>query len=345
MLRVHFTAGDIARLRVAATPDPLWEISNSFQMLIDRDSLLVFGQWRRRVRPRLIRDGAALLAALLPSRGYTPDFLTPDLGGYPDLESAVDTVLRTPKATLRGDLTRLVASPVRPSPPPSTTGLRALAGGEPEALHDLGTALHGYYRRALDEFWPHICAQVAADGALRARAVLTGGAEGLLASFEPVMRWRPPVLEVDYPVDRELRLEDRGLLLQPSFYCVRRPVMLAAPSPGRTPVLVHPIQHVLGWAQGPDAASAGASLGNLMGRTRAAILEDVVTGRTTGELAERFGISGSAVSQHTAVLRRVGLLLSMRRGKYMLHTTTPAGLALLNGAFRAPAHDHWTDSV
>ncbi|MCN9244836.1 hypothetical protein NGF19_29340 [Streptomyces sp. RY43-2] len=176
MLRVHFTAGNIARLRVAVTPDPLWEIANSFQILIGKDSLLVFDQWRSRVRPRLIRDSAALLTALLPPRGYSPDFLTPDLGGCPDLESAVDTVLRTSKTTLRGDLTRLVASPVRQKPPP--TGLRALAGGEPEALHDLGTALHGYYRRALEEFWPHICAQVTADGALRARAVLTGTLHG-----------------------------------------------------------------------------------------------------------------------------------------------------------------------
>jgi hypothetical protein len=35
----------------------------------------------------------------------------------------------------------------------------------------------------------------------------------------------------------------------------------------------------------------------------------------------------------------------MRRGKYMLHTTTPAGLALLNGAFHTPPDKHWTDSV
>ena len=33
MLRVHFTADDIARVRVAAAPDPLWEITNSFQVL------------------------------------------------------------------------------------------------------------------------------------------------------------------------------------------------------------------------------------------------------------------------------------------------------------------------
>ncbi|CAM5272203.1 HTH arsR-type domain-containing protein OS=Streptomyces griseorubiginosus OX=67304 GN=DWG14_00121 PE=4 SV=1 [Streptomyces griseorubiginosus] len=55
----------------------------------------------------------------------------------------------------------------------------------------------------------------------------------------------------------------------------------------------------------------------------------MVTGRTTGELAARFGISGAAASQHTAVLRRAGLLLSVRRSRYVLHTITQVGIALL----------------
>ncbi|GAA1915950.1 hypothetical protein GCM10009716_26550 [Streptomyces sodiiphilus] len=42
-------------------------------------------------------------------------------------------------------------------------------------------------------------------------------------------------------------------LLQPSFFCVRRPVTLA--SPELMPVLVHPVEHTLGWASEPGAAS------------------------------------------------------------------------------------------
>ncbi|MDQ1023341.1 DNA-binding transcriptional ArsR family regulator [Streptomyces umbrinus] len=333
MLRVHFTADDIARVRVAAAPDPLWEIVNSFQALIREENALAFGEWRRIVRPRLgPADG--LLAALLPPRGYFPDFLTPDLGGSLGLESAVDTVLGTPRADLRGDLARLVASPARPRPLPAEA--RALAEGTLEAVQRLGAALHGYHRRALAAFWPHIRAQVDADRAVRARAVLGGGTDGLLASLRPVLRWQPPVLEADYPVDHELRLDGRGLLLQPSFFCSRRPVTLAVPAPDRTPVLVYPIQHTPGWALMPGATGRDGGLGALLGRTRAAILQDVVTGRTTGELAERIGISGAAVSQHTGVLRQAGLLLSVRRSKHVLHTITPAGLVLLEGAPHTP---------
>ncbi|MGW0561714.1 hypothetical protein ACWDZ4_14150 [Streptomyces sp. NPDC003016] len=38
--------------------------------------------------------------------------------------------------------------------------------------------------------------------------------------------WRPPVLEVDHPVGRDLQLEGRGLLLIPSYFCWRRPITL-----------------------------------------------------------------------------------------------------------------------
>lgn len=333
MLRMHFTADDIARVRVAAAPDHLWEITNSFQVLISRDDMPAFADWRRLVGPRL-GPADRLLTALLPSRGYSPDFLTPGPGG-PELESAVDTVLSTPRAVLRGDLAVLADSPSRRRRP-LPAAVRALAGGEPEALRRLGSALHAYHRRALAPFLPHIRAQVDADRAARARAVMDGGTQGLLASFRPVLRWKPPVLEADYPVERELQLEGRGLVLQPSFFCSRIPVMLAAPSPDLTPVLVYPIQHTLGWARQRSAAERDADLGLLLGRTRAALLEDVVTGRTTGELARRLGISDAAVSQHTAVLRRAGLLLSVRHRRHVLHTITPAGLALLDRPRGAP---------
>ncbi|MFF0012673.1 ArsR/SmtB family transcription factor [Streptomyces sp. NPDC005374] len=326
MLRVHFTTDDIARVRLAAGPDPLWEICNSFQVLAGQDAPLQFGDWRRTVRPRLL-PAHGLLAALLPPRGYTPDFLTPDLGGSHDLERAVDTVLRTRRTALHRDLSTLAASPRRSRPLPSEA--RALADGEPPALRRLGAALHGYHQDALAPFWTRIRAQVDADRALRTRAVLRDGTDGLLASFRPVLRWRPPVLEADYPVDRELRLDGRGLLLQPSLFCLRRPVTLAAPD--LPPVLVYPIQPALGWARPPGRSAPGEDVAALIGRTRAAILEDVVTGRTTGELAQRLGISGAAASQHTAVLRRAGLLLSVRRGRHVLHTVTPVGLALLEG--------------
>ncbi|MFJ3895444.1 ArsR/SmtB family transcription factor [Streptomyces sp. NPDC090083] len=325
MLRVYFTPDDIARVRVAAGPDHLWEIVNSFQGLFEGGDTVSFGLWRQLVRPRLGGPADLLLAGLLPGRGYFPDFLTPTPCNGRELAAALDTVLGTSHTALHRDLALLAASPHRRRPLPDLA--RSLADGEPEAMCRLGTALHGHHRRAIAPFWPQIRAQVDADRAARARAVLAGGTDGLLASFRPVLRWRPPVLEADYPVDREVRLAGRGVVLQPSFFCTRRPITLACPAADWTPVLVYPIEHTPDWMS--SGSRHGTELGALLGRTRAAILEDVITGRTTGELAARFGISGAAASQHTAVLRRAGLLLSVRRSKYVLHTITQVGIALL----------------
>ena len=105
-----------------------------------------------------------------------------------------------------------------------------------------------------------------------------------------------------------------------------------------TPVLVYPIQHTLGWARVrlPRHLGARQRTGSAHrphpGR-RAGRGHD---GRTTGELAERLSTSAQDVSYHTAVLRRAGLLTSVRRSKNMLHTITPAGRTLLGGPQGAP---------
>lgn len=53
MLRIHFTAEDIARTTLAAEPDPLWEVLLSLHMLQVEDGPLAYGAWRQRMRRRL----------------------------------------------------------------------------------------------------------------------------------------------------------------------------------------------------------------------------------------------------------------------------------------------------
>ncbi|MFI8075565.1 hypothetical protein ACIF85_43520 [Streptomyces sp. NPDC086033] len=196
MLRVQFAPEDIAGVRVAAGPDHLWEIVNSFQGLFEGGDALSFGPWRQLVRPRLGGPADRLLSGLLPGRGYFPGFLAPTPGNGRELAAALDTVLGTSHTALRRDLVLLAASPHRRRPLPDLA--RSLADGEPEALRRLGTALHGHHRRAIAPCWPQIRARVDADQAARARAVLAGGTDGLLRASVPccagVRRcWRPTV--------------------------------------------------------------------------------------------------------------------------------------------------------
>ncbi|MEV1055024.1 winged helix-turn-helix domain-containing protein [Streptomyces sp. NPDC049887] len=321
MLRIHFTGEDLARVRMAARPDVLWEAILSFHRLRDRRGATVFGEWRTETRARLNGE-TRLLAALVPQRGYFPDFLTPP-EALEGLEEGLEAVRATPVRRLGAELALLAAE----RPHSVLTGrLAGLAEGADGPMDRLVGALRSYHRSAIEPYWPHVQAAVEADRAVRGRALLDGGADELLASLPPMLRWRAPVLEADYPVDRELRLEGRGLLLQPSYFCRGTPVVRR--DPDLPPVLVYPVTHTgspVTWERD------GLSLGRLVGHTRSAVLQSIGSGCTTSELARRAGVSLASASQHACVLREAGLVVTLRNGNAVLHTMTPLGTALLRG--------------
>ncbi|MGW7412810.1 ArsR/SmtB family transcription factor [Streptomyces sp. NPDC054863] len=308
MLRIHFTGEDLARVRLAARPDALWETTLSFHRLRDRRGGRVYGDWRAQARARLGRGGSRqLLASVVPARGYFPDFLTP-AEGVQGWEDGLAALRATPDNRVAGELA-LLNRRFEESP----------------RLGALVDALGDYHRAAVAPYWPHVQARVEADRAARGRAFLDGGADALLASLPPVMRWRSPVLEAVYPVDREVHLAGRGLRLQPSFFCQGAPVMLY--DPGLPPVLVYPVEH----ATPRTPTGGGPYLGRLVGHTRSAVLRAIDHGCTTSELARRAGVSLASASQHACVLREAGLVVTLRHGSAVLHSLTPLGAALLRG--------------
>ncbi|MFD3514468.1 ArsR/SmtB family transcription factor [Streptomyces sp. NPDC058657] len=316
MLRIHFTVEDLARVRLAARPDALWETVLSFHRLRDRRGGRVYGQWRTEARTRLGgggRKARQLLASMVPERGYFPDFLTP-VEGVDGWDDGLEAVRATPEDRVAGEVA-LVGGGAKDAPP----------------LGALADALGDYHRAAVAPYWPHLHARVEADRAARGRALLDGGADALLTSLPPVLRWRAPVLEADYPVARDVHLDGRGLRLQPSFFCQGAPVMLYDPK--LPPVLVYPVAHT------PPAAPATVSspyLGRLVGQTRSVVLRAIDHGCTTSELALRAGVSLASASQHACVLREAGLVVTLRHGSAVLHSLTPLGAALLRGG-AAPA--------
>ncbi|MGW7295091.1 ArsR/SmtB family transcription factor [Streptomyces xiamenensis] len=317
MLRIHVTGEDLARIRLADRPDPMWETVLSSLRFRDRRGPASYGRWRGQVRGRL-RALPHTLRALIPLGGYFPDFLTPVTTG-PDWEERVDRLRSTPRRQLRAEMLTLDAESAVALP----GWVRDLADGERETLDKVAGDLDRYYRSAVAPpgIWSAVQTQVDADRALRIRHLTSGGIEGLLHGLRPVLRWESPVLEADYPVPRELRLDGRGLLLIPSFFCWRHPVTFYDDGPN--PVLVYPIQHTAMTLPG------SAALGRLIGATRARVLRCVGHGATTGDLARRAGISAASASEHAGVLREAGLVMSVRRGNEVLHTLTPLGTELL----------------
>lgn len=319
-LRLHFTAKDLSRVQVAKGPDPLWEIVLSTTALAGIRGRAVFGPWRAQARSRLRElpgHQARLIRYLAPPVGQFPDFLTPPQTA-PDLAIGIDTVLSTPARRLRHDLS------VLPGPP---GWARPLTDADPAALTTLGDALYGYYQAALSPVWPRVQALAVADRARRARALLDHGVHGLLHSLRPTLRWSPPLLEADYPVDRDLHLAGRGLLLLPSVFCPRTPVTYI--DADLSPVLVYPITPPPGWCANPSDHVRGDALARLLGPSRAAALRVIEDGCTTGELARRTGLAPPTVSEHTMVLREGNLIVSSRYRNTVMHTLTPLGIALL----------------
>ncbi|GII75353.1 transcriptional regulator [Sphaerisporangium rufum] len=326
MLRIHFGFEDLARTRLAPGPDVMWELVLSLQLLQNRQGAVVFRGWRDHARRRL-GGQAGPLATLAPDSAYFPDFLTPPVrGGH--LEESLDTVLSTPRRRLREELGVLARAQRLPG------WCARLADGDLETTHRLARAFRAYHAAVIEPYWPAVQAHVAADRARRSHAVVNEGAEALLSDLGPSMRWRSPVLEADYPVDRDLHLDGRGLLLVPAFFCWRTPVTLV--DPGLPPVLIYPVSHEI--TSGPDEPDTGSAaprtLHALIGGTRARVLGSIEDGCTTTELARRAGTSVPSASQHAATLRDAGLITTQRLGGQVLHSLAPLGDALLLGAAR-----------
>ncbi|MFF7969463.1 ArsR/SmtB family transcription factor [Streptomyces sp. NPDC007903] len=322
VLRIHFTTEDLLRTKVAPGPDPLWEAILSANLLGNRDGQAVFNSWRAQTRAELrhLAPGyARLVRCLAPPHSDFPDFLTPPEGIH-GLKAGVEAVLATPTQRLRTELAVLPALP---------TWIRPLAEGDLDAITTLSHALLGYHRVAIGPYWPQIRALTEADRAVRARSLLDGGADGLMHGMRPTLRWKPPVLEADYPVERDVHLDGRGLLLIPSVFCWRTPVTLI--DQALDPTLVYPVSRGAEWWTGVRTGQAAHRvLAGVLGPGRALILRMVEEGCTTGELARRTGLAAPTASRNATALREAGLIASLRTANTVTHVLTPLGTALLN---------------
>lgn len=302
MLRIHFTELDLARTRLAAAPDPLWELASSLHRFQTRRGRWAYAQWHRAAVPRLReRELGGIVRRLLipacPRASYFPDFLTPREGSE-GLDAGLDAVLATPRQRVLRELSRV--EPVGVDQP----SLLRLADAEERGM--LVKALRAYHEAVIEPYSE--CMQDLIDGerVVRARALLEGGIDGLLRSFAPEMRWRPPVLELVHHVsDRSVHLRGRGLLLIPSYFCWHNPVTVAHAELPQ--VLVYPLQHPR--PHEPRSREDSPTLRALLGSTRAVMLAGCAVGATSSELARTTGMSPGSVSFHTRALRDAGLIL------------------------------------
>jgi DNA-binding transcriptional ArsR family regulator len=323
-LCIHFTDADIARTRLKLEVDLMWELVSSAQVLQHKDGALSFGPWRRRVRERAGRDADLRMAlhtmvTVAPHAAYFPDLLTPaqDISG---IDEGIETVLSTPPRRLREEIGR-----IHPTAGSAPSWLGDLARGKAAALRHLRQALRVYFRSAIEPHLPVIEEGLRSDAADKVQHYLHDGPEGLLGSLGRATRWDPPVLSVDYPLDRDLYLDGRGLVLIPCYFSLHHPVALA--DSRLRPVLTFPIRTESRLLAGGHAG--GDHVTALLGATRASILRSVIGGSTTTRLARLVGVAPATVSHHTGVLRDAGLITTDRHENFARHLITPLGLQVL----------------
>jgi DNA-binding transcriptional ArsR family regulator len=326
MLRIHFTTADLAQTRVAPQPDPLWEIALSMHVLRSRDTDPLLEGWKLS-STELIRSTDGLMPKLAipfilnPPIGYFPDFLTP-AAGRNGIDAGLQAILATPTRQLKAEIAMLCDSN-----PAVTSTIDDIARGHPQALTHLGAALRKYHDTMLAPHWTHISAAVEADRALRGRQMLDEGPAAVLDGLAPRARFRGNALELlHFRRSRDVFLDGRGVTLVPSYFKETSTLMVLA-NPSLAPVIVYPVH--------PDARitidGRRLALDALIGRSRAAVLEQAAAGANVSDIARRLEISQPNASKHLAVLRAAGLLIAVRERNTTRHVLTPTGHTLLNG--------------
>ncbi len=315
MIRIHFSAGDLARVTFPAEPEPLWEAALAARALGDRAIPPVARRWRREVAP-LIRPSMHPLFKLIGPSGQFPDFLTPEVP-TPGLEPAVSMLMETP-----AEVVREVLEPHLP--PDIDLFMRGLLAGAPESRRALGNAVREFHQDVLVPCGVELERRYGADLALRSRALLQHGVDGMLTGLHPDIDWDSPVLTthgIGPGPTLDVDLAGRGLLLYPSSLTAE---CLVLDVPNRRPILVYPC------ADPPSEDEVDVdALAELLGRTRAAVLRSLTASASTTQLSRRTGISLASASEHARVLRNAGLITTHRTSGTAHHSLTPTAHRLL----------------
>ena len=317
MIVYRFGSEDLLRTRFAVSP--LFEVQASVVVLRDPGAHSVHLPWVRAARERLAGFDWSMLDALIPDRGYAPDFSAPPpRTPLPDVAEELERVRATDPAQVRREL----AWRFEGHEPPAIA--RPLIDDAERGLHALVDEIAGYWERALAPWWEHIRAVLEADIRHRARRLAEGGALELFAGLHPDVSWRDGALVVNRPYDAEVELAGRGLQLVPAAF--GWPGIGAMYDPPWQPALIY-APHGVGdmWAPVQDSGA----LADLLGGRRARILAGLDAEASTTELARRLSASPAGISEHLGVLRRAGLVRSRREGRSVLYSRTATGDALI----------------
>lgn len=307
--RIRLDAMDVANARFAVSPG--MEAARAVRRLrsttedvpLHRAMLARIGAG---VDPRVIE----LLGTLVGRRGLTADFVCQPGASTPD--EVADGIASTPLALLRADLERTERWAPGSLPRRWTRDIAT-------ARREVARAWASFWEHGMAGEWPAIRRVLDADVAARARAMADVGAIAVVTDLSPRLRWEGTTLVRTgsrFPERADCR--GRGLRLSPTVLgWPRGGLVTDAPWPT---TVYYPARNATAEA---ETGSGGPAV-ELLGRTRAAILEHVRVPARTGDVAEALGISPATASHHLGVLARASLITTTREGRESWHARTPA---------------------
>ncbi|MFH8768358.1 DUF5937 family protein [Streptomyces sp. NPDC017958] len=314
-VEIRFTAASVAKVRFALSP--LGETVLALRILLGTGGHAVHEPWVRGARPLLAGERELpLLRALIA--GPLPSFLFPvPQERLPSMAAELEVLRATEEVFFRREYAAVLGIPQEAAP-------------EPEAvLPRLAAALHRCHELVVAPHWARMRAVLEADIGRRALTLVDGGVQALFAELHRDIAWDGGQLVVHgrrtphsvWTVDTG----GHGLVLLPSVF--NWPHVGVDKSPLTAASIRYPAVGVgLLWEPPPPTL---AGLVPVLGRTRTALLTALAEPVTTATLAERLGITPSAVSQHLGALRGAGLVTTQRRGRTALHLRTLRAARLL----------------
>lgn len=318
VIRIELGSEGLARTRFAVSP-----LHTVTQLLYGlRQNPRVVGRpWQARAAEVLSARRLGLLAAVAgggPS-GYAPDFLAPEPSGYePSLDEQLHLVACTSMERVRAEMTCAINGHPWASGPgsaPSVMLACAADWGEQRLAARLADELDQFCRMAISPQWSRLRAQMEADIRARTDLIARRGYGAMISGLAPTTRWRDGGFDLALPYQGQLTAT--AVVLIPGLFSARPLHSLSAGDlpGGQTPLIVYPGHS--------DSPAPAAALDELIGTTRARLLAELSTPRSTPELAGRLYLSPSTVSYHLQILHRSGLVRRIRRSRQVLYQSIP----------------------
>ncbi len=330
MLHIDLSGEQVTKIRFALSP-------------MAETSMVLLAATRRPLRSRLssttwlvIKEHRLeYLATLCRSRSsHLPSFIAPLPAGYEaDVEDQLHAIATTPARQVADEMSAFFAdrgefAPRRPVSDKvilRVQGAGRLSQQDPQRLaQHMAEELACFWRQLMAGQWSDIKSRLEAEVARQADTVVRRGWAAAFPNMHPALSWSEGGLTIDTPCDGRI-FWSRSLILLPSVHA-DRPGLFTDVHKQHDTALAYPAGQVE-----TTPAAADRPLGQVLGRTRLALLKSLGLARTTAELAEIHELTAGSISYHLTRLHTAGLVHRQRRGRSVYYRRSSQADLLIHG--------------